>query len=221
MTAAAVFFLLSPFEATATSVSTSAQRLLSDSDTGLVSFPLVPHHVQRRRLGLDVANDNQEEEENNNNNNNDSSLRNRRRRSRKTLGGNDHLSHSTMGGLYMGYGTHYVDLYCGSPNPQRQTVIVDTGSSKTAFPCQECQDCGQEKYHADALFDESLSETFQKFDCDNCSKRSTCNEENDRCEIEQSYSEGSYWNAYEAMETCYLGGYHNQAILTVSRSSEF
>lgn len=26
--------------------------------------------------------------------------------------------------LYQGYGTHYVDLWLGLPNPQRQTVIV-------------------------------------------------------------------------------------------------
>ena len=30
--------------------------------------------------------------------------------------------------LYQGYGTHYVDLWIGTP-PQRQTVIVDTGES--------------------------------------------------------------------------------------------
>lgn len=29
--------------------------------------------------------------------------------------------------LFQGYGTHYVDLWVGTP-PQRQTVIVDTGS---------------------------------------------------------------------------------------------
>lgn len=29
--------------------------------------------------------------------------------------------------FYQGYGTHYIDLWCGTP-PQRQTVILDTGS---------------------------------------------------------------------------------------------
>lgn len=36
------------------------------------------------------------------------------------------------GALYQGYGTHYLDLWVGTP-PQRQTVIVDTGSSITAL----------------------------------------------------------------------------------------
>lgn len=36
--------------------------------------------------------------------------------------------------LSQGYGTHYVHLWVGSPSPQRQSVIVDTGSHWTAFP---------------------------------------------------------------------------------------
>ena len=38
--------------------------------------------------------------------------------------------------LSQGYGTHYVHLWVGSPTPQRQSVIVDTGSHFTAFPCK-------------------------------------------------------------------------------------
>jgi hypothetical protein len=36
--------------------------------------------------------------------------------------------------LSQGYGTHYVHLWVGSPIPQRQSVIVDTGSHFTGFP---------------------------------------------------------------------------------------
>ena len=43
--------------------------------------------------------------------------------------------------LYPGYGTHYAYIYVGTP-PQRQTVIIDTGSHYIAFPCKGCQDCG-------------------------------------------------------------------------------
>jgi hypothetical protein len=36
--------------------------------------------------------------------------------------------------LFQGMGTHYSYIYVGSP-PQRVSVIVDTGSHHTAFPC--------------------------------------------------------------------------------------
>lgn len=37
--------------------------------------------------------------------------------------------------LYPGYGTHYAYIYVGTP-PKRQSVIIDTGSHQTAFPCE-------------------------------------------------------------------------------------
>ena len=54
-----------------------------------------------------------------------------------------HMLESLVGGkfdnyqgvpLSQGYGTHYVHLWVGSPTPQRQSVIVDTGSHFTGFP---------------------------------------------------------------------------------------
>jgi len=183
-----------------TSTSTSASTSASTS-SGMISFPLIPHHVHRRRLGVSEQDDERNMAEH-------EDLRSVSG-SRRNLSDN---ANAIMGGLYMGYGTHYVDLWCGSP-PQRQTVIVDTGSSQTAFPCQDCKDCGSDQFHVDTLFQESKSSTFQSKDCDTCSQRSTCNEDNDRCEIEQFYSEGSSWTAYEAIDTCYIGGYHNTGIL--------
>lgn len=49
-------------------------------------------------------------------------------------------SESDIDPLYQGFGTHYVDLWVGcGDSPQRQTLVVDTGSSLTAFPCaHEC-----------------------------------------------------------------------------------
>jgi hypothetical protein len=40
--------------------------------------------------------------------------------------------------LSQGYGTHFANIWVGSPTPQRKTVIVDTGSHYTAFPCSGC-----------------------------------------------------------------------------------
>ncbi len=69
------------------------------------------------------------------------------------------------GTIYQGYGTHYVDLWVGTP-PQRQTVIIDTGSDITAFPCQECgSNCGK-SYHTDDNFIHTNSSSFYKLQCD-------------------------------------------------------
>ncbi len=40
--------------------------------------------------------------------------------------------------LHAGYGTHYAFMYVGTP-AQRVSVILDTGSHWTAFPCTGCR----------------------------------------------------------------------------------
>lgn len=120
-----------------------------------------------------------------------------------------------VGALFEGYGTHYIDLWCGSP-PQRQTVIVDTGSGVTAFPCSGCRDCGVPNYHIDRLFVEKESDTFQTSTCtaksDCIMSRSNCME--GTCKIGMSYAEGSRWNAYEAVDSCYVGGPHEIPLIS-------
>eukprot|EP00586_Coscinodiscus_wailesii_P006336 CAMPEP_0172487212 /NCGR_PEP_ID=MMETSP1066-20121228/16170_1 /TAXON_ID=671091 /ORGANISM="Coscinodiscus wailesii, Strain CCMP2513" /LENGTH=203 /DNA_ID=CAMNT_0013253667 /DNA_START=45 /DNA_END=652 /DNA_ORIENTATION=+ len=106
--------------------------------------------------------------------------------------------------LWEGFGTHYVDLWIGHPNPQRQTVIVDTGSQLTAFPCKGCNDCGT-GYHTDEYFDFSVSDTFKKKTCHEC-VASKCDK--NYCRMGLHYQEGSSWSAFEAVDRCYAGGSH-------------
>mmetsp|Transcript_15963 Transcript_15963/g.17945 ORF Transcript_15963/g.17945 Transcript_15963/m.17945 type:complete len:148 (+) Transcript_15963:87-530(+) len=91
----------------------------ANTGEGLVSFPLIPHHVQRSRRGLPTTTT---IEENDGEGRGDRRRHHYRRRNEETSS-----DPKQMGVLYQGYGTHYVDLWCGTP-PQRQTVIVDTGS---------------------------------------------------------------------------------------------
>jgi len=93
--------------------------------------------------------------------------------------------------LSQGVGTHYASVWIGTPTPQRSTVIVDTGSHFTAFPCTPCIDCG-EIYHTDNYFDTSLSVSYEEVSCaDHCSGKCV----NNHCQFSQSYSEGSSWIA--------------------------
>jgi hypothetical protein len=105
--------------------------------------------------------------------------------------------------LYRGFGTHYVTLYVGcTENPQPQTVIVDTGSSRTGFPCSSCTgECGQ-GYHLNPLYDESLSPCFEPLTCAECG--SSCSTDG-QCRASASYAEGSSWRGYLTRDSVRIG----------------
>ncbi|GMH88691.1 hypothetical protein TL16_g11229 [Triparma laevis f. inornata] len=116
--------------------------------------------------------------------------------------------------VFQGIGTHYADIWVGQPktsdsSPQRQTVIVDTGSHYTAFPCTGCTSCGEE-YHTNKLYDVTQSSTFHKITCSECDPGGHCNK--NQCEFSQSYTEGSSWKAYQAVDRFWVGrANHDQA----------
>lgn len=168
-------------------------------------MPLIPHHVQKQRRlqqlqqerGLRVDAD---------------AFDNQFRRRDEA---------QQVGALYHGYGTHYADVWVGTP-PQRQTVIVDTGSSLTAFPCTGCNDCGAPSYHIDNYFDFQVSSTFHKTPCGEC-QRGSCvaaGSSNEQCKISMSYQEGSSWYAFEAKDVSYVGGPHTVALVDDNGSED-
>lgn len=117
--------------------------------------------------------------------------------------------------LYEGKASsHYIDLFIGHPIPQKQTLIIDTGSDFIGFPCYpECQDnilCGSDN-HLDSLYNSSLSSTFEKLECEDCvegfcvkyptqSDRAAGPKQKPYCKMAASYVEGSSWFAYEAKD---------------------
>jgi hypothetical protein len=104
--------------------------------------------------------------------------------------------------LHQGYGTHYATIWVGTPS-QRKSVIVDTGSHFTAFPCRGCDECGEE-HHTDRYFDPDASSTFRALPCGSC-LAGKCDDD-DKCVFSQAYTEGSSWSAYESVDKVFLGG---------------
>jgi len=170
------------------------QQQSEEETPSFVQIPLIPHYVQQERK------------------------RQRRLQAATATGGGGGgasvlsvVEQSTP--LYKGFGTHYVDIWIGTP-PQRQTVIVDTGSSITALACNGCQNCGSD-YHMDNYFMGNQSSTFvENFDCQHCAFGSCNNvaltaaglEQNDRCVKQAFYGEGSNWIGHEVNDVASLGG---------------
>ena len=141
------------------------------------------------------------------------------------------------GALYQGYGTHYMDMYVGTP-PQRQTVIIDTGSSITAFPCSGCDHCGDNpadgtQYHTDGDFNIADSSTYHEQVCKAsnshlkgaagkgvpcdlgmCTFVSESGNKERQCRLAVSYAEGSTWSAVEGNDIVYPAGPHDHALVS-------
>lgn len=95
------------------------------------------------------------------------------------------IEHAVVYGNTAHLGYYYVNLWVGTP-PVKQTVIIDTGSRLTAFPCTGCTDCGR---HMDSYFDFEKSNTSHVIGCDENIPCSSC--KNSECGYSQSYAEGS------------------------------
>jgi heat shock protein HslJ len=125
--------------------------------------------------------------------------------------------------LHQGYGTHYATIWVGTP-PQRKSVIIDTGSHFTAFPCKGCVGCGEE-HHTDKYFDQDASSTFRALKCkmkrdvpSECQGSAEC--VLGKCILSQTYTEGSSWEAFQAVDKLFVGGKQLTSALD-SRSSAY
>lgn len=187
----------------------TSRVLVGSEKNGQFSVPLVPHHVQLERRRRTAA---IEEEVTSRHLLHTGSSR---RRLDIGEGEDDPLAFvHQVGSLFQGYGTHYVDLWVGTP-PQRQTLIVGTGSKYASFPCSECDDCGHTN-HIDSYFRDGNSSSFAMADCDSCFRFAQCTTSPTRavkqCRFSEHYQEGSSWNAFEASDFAYIGGPHDAAL---------
>eukprot|EP01017_Pseudomicrothorax_dubius_P045967 TRINITY_DN8034_c0_g1_i4.p1 TRINITY_DN8034_c0_g1~~TRINITY_DN8034_c0_g1_i4.p1 ORF type:complete len:605 (+),score=96.52 TRINITY_DN8034_c0_g1_i4:156-1970(+) len=105
------------------------------------------------------------------------------------------------GNVDLGY--YFVTLYVGNP-PQQQTLIIDTGSAITAFPCQECKRCGR---HWNPYYDYTKSNSSSFLSCDQHLGSFTCRscDSKSRCGFSQGYAEGSSIEGFLMLDYATLG----------------
>lgn len=93
-----------------------------------------------------------------------------------------------FGNATMGY--YFVEAYVGTPE-QKQSLILDTGSNLTIFPCTGCKKC---RNHINANFDPRKSSTFKKVKKPTDFLNWKCqffNQSKEECTFHQGYTEGS------------------------------
>jgi len=108
-------------------------------------------------------------------------------------------------GAYAGEGTHFIDVFVGSP-AQKRILAVSSGADFTAFPCQGCTLCG----NIISFYQQSLSPTFSTMPCGRCvggQREDVCDSNREFC-VARGYNlvDKSAWTAYEARDVFYVGG---------------
>lgn len=99
---------------------------------------------------------------------------------------------TVFGNTSLGY--YYIEALIGTP-PQRKSLILDTGSKMTIFPCESCLHCGKHIY---GLFNTTSSSTFQllKYNETNFGWKCGASDQNQTCTFLQSYAEGSDYKGF-------------------------
>ena len=96
-----------------------------------------------------------------------------------------------------------VSISVGTP-PQHFSLIVDTGSSITALPCDACKEClGQ---HANPRFQPADSHTFWRIGCEQSEEYGCSSCMDGACAYHVAYQEGSSYSGYLATDMVRLGG---------------
>lgn len=115
------------------------------------------------------------------------------------------IEHAVVYGNVGSLGYYYTDLWVGTP-PEKQTVIVDTGSRLTAFPCMDCTDCG---HHIDSYYNYTRSSSARIIGCSDNYSCTSC--KNEHCGYIQSYAEGSSISGYLIQDIIRLGDSYDES----------
>ncbi|TMW66003.1 hypothetical protein Poli38472_003768 [Pythium oligandrum] len=100
--------------------------------------------------------------------------------------------------IHVGEGSHTINVVVGG---QSRELIIDTGSGKTAFVCEQCRECGVKHVHPPFQFtnqtkyspcDPHLIGDDVDGGCMECHAS--------KCQYSQRYVEGDYWEAYKVSD---------------------
>lgn len=108
--------------------------------------------------------------------------------------------------LSCSFASHIYSIHTGCPNPQKQTLIVDTGSDNMGFPCApDCDPdtCG-DGYHLNPFYEYSNSTCLTAVASDDC-QQGYCDSSTNTCSLGASYVEGSSWSGYEVEDAMAIG----------------
>jgi hypothetical protein len=99
---------------------------------------------------------------------------------------------TVYGNITLGY--YYIEAYVGTP-PQKKSLILDTGSRQTIFPCMNCTECG---HHMNDNFDTSKSSTFKFLTKNDMNFDWQCVNTNEQniCTFYSAYAEGSLYKGH-------------------------
>ena len=97
-----------------------------------------------------------------------------------------------FGNSTLGY--YYLEAYVGTP-PQKKSLIIDTGSHLTIFPCDGCKKC---RDHIYKIYNTKESSTYKNVNPNKSYFGWTCpdHESNHFCNFKQGYTEGSEYEGY-------------------------
>ncbi|CAD8164078.1 unnamed protein product [Paramecium pentaurelia] len=99
-------------------------------------------------------------------------------------------------------GYYYVNIFVGE-HKQKQSLILDTASSITTFPCVDCKSCGT---HIDSFYNYKNSQTHKQVKCDQIIGEKQCDKcLNNRCSFQISYAEGSRLAGYFLQDWLIMG----------------
>jgi hypothetical protein len=101
---------------------------------------------------------------------------------------------------HSGVDMHFLRMYFGNP-AQLRTLVVSPSSDFTAFPCDDCVNCGS---RGSNRYNSSESSGFSLISCDECSKGAPCF--NNRCAAGKSIRDLSSWSGYEVSDFAFHGG---------------